>query len=386
MFKSSVNVKKLNDIIKNTIDAIDKSRNEIFDIAENARSECRTLEYELEQIKQRVVEVIDQVDTLEILEKKSRQRLIMVSKDFKQFTERDIQAAYEEAKNLQVEISLRRQLEKDLIKQRSDLERRLKNALEVVKKAENLVSQVGMAMGYLNGSLVEVFDHLENIQQRQSLGIQVIKAQEEERQRIAREIHDGPAQIMANIVLKAEICERLMDKDIEKTKFELNQLKNIVRDCLKDVRKIIYDLRPMSLDDLGLIPTIQRFIINFEEETGVNVNFSVVSKKDNIDTAIQLTLFRILQESLNNVRKHAAASNVVIKLEMMADGITMLIIDDGKGFDVEEKMSKEQGGECFGLYSMRERVELLKGNIDINSGLNMGTRIKVSIPVVDEEE
>jgi len=92
---------------------------------------------------------------------------------------------------------------------------------------------------------------IEDMKQKRLLGIRIIKAQEEERQRVAREIHDGPAQSMSNIVLKAEICERLVDSDPEKAKDELRTLKSVVRDTLRDVRKIIYDLRPMSLDDLG---------------------------------------------------------------------------------------------------------------------------------------
>lgn len=280
---------------------------------------------------------------------------------------------------------MKRQEERDLIKQRSDLEKRLKAAYEVVSHAEKLITQVSVAMGYLSGNLKDVFEHLEGIQQKEILGIKVIRAQEEERQRIAREIHDGPAQSMANVVIKTEICEKLIDRNIEKTKYELNQLKNIVRDCLKDVRKIIYNLRPMSLDDLGLIPTIQRFIINFENETQTNVDFSVSAKNEAIHSTIQLVVFRIIQEALNNIRKHAKASSIIIKLEIMGDFINMLIMDDGIGFDVESALKANKTESGYGLYIMKERVELLNGQIDIQSTIGMGTRIKSTIPLKNEE-
>lgn len=384
--RCQMDIKKINEIVKNTIDAIEKGRNEIFEIAERARNECKNLEQQVEEIKKRTAMVIQEVDRLEVLEKESRKRLVDVSRNFSLYSEKNIKAAYENAKDLQIKITLKRQEEKELIKQRTDLEKRLKNSYEVVKKAENLVSQVGVVMGYLSGNLQDVVGHLEDMQQRQIMGIKVLKAQEEERQRIARDIHDGPAQLMANLVIKAEICERLIDRDIEKAKFELSQLKNIGRECLRDVRKIIYDLRPMSLDDLGLVPTIQRFILNFEEETKINVTFSVIAKNEVIDSTIQLSLFRIVQEALNNVRKYARATTVVIKLEIIHKTIHMLIFDDGIGFHVEKqlKSSREEGG--FGLLAMRERVELLKGTIDIDSNLGTGTRIKISIPLGDEEE
>ena len=381
-----MDIKKMNEIVKNTIDAIEKGKNEIFEIAERARIECKNLELLVEEIKRKTAVVIQEVDRLELHEKESRKKLVSVSKNFSLYSEPDIKEAYENAKNLQIGITLKRQEEKELIRQRTDMEIRLKSSYEVVKKAENLVSQVGVVMGYLSGNLQDVVGHLEDIQQRQIIGIKVLKAQEEERQRIARDIHDGPAQLMANLVIKAEICEKLIDRDVDKAKFELNQLKSVGRECLRDVRKIIYDLRPMSLDDLGLVPTIQRFILNFEEETHINVSFSVIAKREIINPTVQLSMFRIVQEALNNVRKHAQATTVVIKLEIINKIINLLIFDDGVGFNVELKMKscKEESG--FGLLAMRERVELLKGCIEIDSNLGTGTRIKITIPVGDEEE
>jgi two-component system sensor histidine kinase DegS len=142
----------------------------------------------------------------------------------------------------------------------------------------------------------------------------------------------------------------------------------------------------MSLDDLGLVPTVQRFIINFEEETKVDVDFSVNIENEGINSITQLSVFRIIQESLNNIRKYAKASTVIIKLEMIHERINLLIVDDGIGFDAQRKLSsnKREGG--FGLFIMKERVELLKGKIDIKSNKGKGTRIKVTIPLKSREE
>ncbi len=382
----NVEVKILNEVIEKTIQAIESGKKEIFEISEKARSECREVENELNELKAKVSEIIKEVDKLEILEKNSRKRLIIVSRNFNKFTEENIKEAYEVANDLQVRLTLRRHEEKELIKQRKKLEMRLKGSKDVVEKAESLTSKVGAALGYLSGNLQGVFEQLEDIQQRQYMGIKIINAQEVERQRVSKEIHDGPAQTMANVVLKAELCDRLIDIDKVKAKQELKLLKEIVRNSLKDIRKIIYDLMPMSLDDLGLVPTIQRLVLNFENDTGGAVNFVVNESSTISDSIILLTIFRITQEALNNVKKHAKAKRVSIRLDIGSQKIYLSIIDDGIGFNVEEKVNSIDDKNGFGLYSIKERVDLLRGKIDIESEKGRGTKIKVAIPLWDEEE
>lgn len=382
----NVDVKLLNEVVEKTIGAIESGKKEIFEIAEKARSDCNEIEEELIELKKKLIVIIEEVDKLEILEKNSRRKLLLVSKNFDKYNEEDIKKAYETAKDMQVNLSLKRHEEQELIKQRTNLEMRLKRSREVVDKAETLASKVGVALGYLSGDLQDVFEQLEDIQQRQSMGIKIIKAQEQERQRVSREIHDGPAQTMANIVLKAELCERLIDLDIAKAKEQLNLLKSIVRDSLKDIRRIIYDLMPMSLDDLGLIPTIQRLILNFEKESNINVDFLVNSKGEVKESIIQLTIFRIIQEALNNIKKHSKATSVTIRLDIGLEKIYVMIIDNGIGFDVNEKVDSLNTQSGFGLYSIRERVDLLKGKININSEVGKGTKINVVIPLCEGEE
>ncbi len=382
----TMDVKVLNQIVDKTIEAIEAGKKEIFEISEKARDDVKVIEDELSEFKKNIRKVIDEVDRIEMLEKMSRQKLLNVSKNFKQFSEDDIKYAYENAKDLQIQLSLKRQSEKDLIKQRTNLEFRLKNAWEVVERSEALTSKVGIALGYLSGNLQGVFEKLEDIQNRQTMGMKIINAQEQERQRVSREIHDGPAQTMANIVLKAELCERLIDLDSDKAKNELKLLKQIVRDSLKDIRKIIYDLMPMSLDDLGLIPTIQRLVLNFEEETSIQVDLNTLKNNEIKESIIQLTIFRIIQEALNNIKKHSKAKNAVISLNIGIERIYLKIIDDGVGFDVNEKIDSFNTKCGFGLYNIRERVDLLRGKIDINSQIGKGTKINVVIPLCEKEE
>lgn len=381
-----VNIKSLNTVVDKTIQAIESGKKEIFEISEKARENCKEIEEELNELREEMFKIIDSVDKLEQLEKNSRKRLLQVSKNFNSFTEEDIKKAYETAKDFQVQLSLKRQEEKALLKQRTNLEMKLKKAREVVERSETLTSKVGVALGYLSGNLQGVFEQLEDIQQRQSMGMKIIKAQEQERQRVSKEIHDGPAQTMANVVLKAELCDRLIDIDEKKARRELNILKGIVRDSLKDIRRIIYDLMPMSLDDLGLIPTIQRLTINFEEETSISVDLEVNKNNEIKESIIQLTIFRIIQEALNNIKKHSKANNVSVRMDIGLDKIYLRISDDGIGFNVDEKIDSFNTKSGFGLYSIRERVDLLKGKIEIDSIIGKGTNIKVAVPLYEGEE
>ena len=376
-------IDRLNEIIKNTIDLIEKSKGEIFDIAENSRNECRMIEEDLQQIRKKTTIVIKEVEVLEKKEKDARYALMLVSRNIKEHSEEDIRRAYERANGLQLELAMKRSEEELLIKRRGDLERRLKTSKDTAFKAESLVSKVGIIMGYLGGDLQDLYLQMEDIKQKQYLGIKIIKAQEDERKRVAREIHDGPAQMMANLVIKSELCEKMIEVDKERAKVELHNLKEIARMSLGDMRKIIYDLRPMSLDDLGLVPTVQRFITNYNEQYDVKVDLVVFGDVVTLSSIIELAIFRIIQESLNNIRKHSGAENAKVKIEYNRDFISASIKDDGKGFDVGDvKAVDTKGG--YGLMSMRERVELLNGKIDISSGLGVGTKIFVSIPLQEE--
>lgn len=383
---ASFDVSRLNRIIKNTLNMIDKSREAIYDIAEGARRECIHLEEELNQLKTEVKDIIAKSEELEAELKKSRQKLALISKSFDKYSQDDIRIAYENADKIRIELAVNRERERFSIVKRNDLERRLKEAKLTVDKADSLVNQVGTVMDYLSGDMSNLNDHLEDAEKRRYLAIRVIKAQEEERSRVAREIHDGPAQIMSNVVLKAEICEKLIDMDLEKTKNELRELKRIVRESLQDVRRIIYDLRPMSLEDLGLIPTMQKYIDKFTSETGIEVSFQQKGEYRIIsDKNLSLTLFRVIQEALSNIRKHSNAKEASIRLEFAPLGVALKISDNGKGFDTSLiKVDKDDRSGGFGLFSMSERIELLNGTMQVTSNPGKGTVVSVVLPYTEE--
>lgn len=381
--RCSIIFKKLDEILNKTISAIEQSKTEIFEIAEMARTEYARVETQLLEIKEATEQVIRQVDEKERQFRQARLRLMEVSRAFGRESEDGIKQAYEEAQLTQLELVVLKEREAQLRSQRDELERSLRNLLSTVERADNLATHVGVAMQYLSSSLHDLGGQLDGIQQRQQLGVRVIKAQEEERRRLARDIHDGPAQALASVVLRAEICEKLLDSDADQVRQELRNLKDLVRSSLQDIRKIIYDLRPMMLDDLGLAPTLRRFIADFNKYCRTTTDFSVIGYEKRLPMHIEVGVFRIIQEALNNVNQHAGARNALIRIEFETAAIGLMIKDDGCGFDVCETLRRE--GDHFGLLSMRERAELLQGTWQLSTAPGQGTRILVRVPIKEAE-
>lgn len=376
----NVDIKALDRIIKETLSLIEKSKEQLYDIAESARLECRRVEEEIYEIKERVAKVIAQVNKLEFAEKKARVRLMEVSKDFRRFNEQDIKEAYENAQAKQLQLVKLREEEKSLRFKRDHLELTLKRMRDTALKAEQLVSQVGVVMQFLSNDLSGLSERLENLQDMQQLGISIIRAQEEERKRVAREIHDGPAQSMANIVMRAEFCLKLLEMNPALVSAELISLQQLVRQSLGDVRKIIFDLRPMVLDDLGLVPAMKRYLEDFKIQNNMHIEFNYFGKERRFDTSLEVATFRILQEALTNIKKHAKSQHVIIKMELIPGRINVYIKDDGCGFNVNTT-KPHTDGSGYGIMGMRERIQLLKGDMTINSVLNKGTEISFWLPL-----
>lgn len=382
MAQRSLDTNLIEEILQKTMEALSSSKLQIFDIAESARNEYNGVKADINELKQDIAQIIGRVDKLEIAFKQVRQRLMEVSRNFDRYHENEKQQVYEQADKIREELTIAREREKYLAQRRADLEQRLVRVGTLVNKAEQMVSQVGVALEFLNGSMSEISSQLEGIHFRFQLGQKVIRAQEEERRRVAREIHDGPAQDLANVVLKAEICEKMfLAGRAKELTAELADLKVCVKTSLQEVRKIIYNLRPMALDDLGLIPALKRYIEEYQLQTGIATKLMVWGKDVRFDSVIEVAVFRVIQEALSNSRKYARPTEIKVKVEFRPEQLNAVIEDDGIGFDMEEVEKRIVSGEHFGLFGMRERMDLLDGSISIVSKPNQGARIGLKIPL-----
>jgi two-component system sensor histidine kinase DegS len=204
----------------------------------------------------------------------------------------------------------------------------------------------------------------------------VIQAQESERQRLSRLMHDGPAQALSNFILQTEIATRLMDVDAGRAREELSNLKAAAMGTLQKVRNFIFELRPMMLDDLGLAPTIKRYADTFKEQSGLEVNLNVTGQERRLESYIEVMIFRALQELLGNAARHSQANLVKVLVDFGESVIKVMVDDNGKGFDADILSQKNS----LGLNLIRDRVEMIGGTFELDSVIGKGTRIVFTLP------
>jgi len=210
--------------------------------------------------------------------------------------------------------------------------------------------------------------------------VRLFEAQEQERQRLVRQLHDGPAQALTNLVLQAEICERLFQRDPERAKAELANLKSAVVETFQRMREFLFDIRPMSLDDLGLVPTVRRYVEALKDKVKFTLNLQISGEERRLAAYQEAVLFRIVQELLTNVRLHAQASQAVVRLAFQPQGVRLEVEDNGVGFDVEEALANAPRRKTIGLTSIRQWVEMLGGQLSIASAPGKGTHVTVFLP------
>ncbi|MGP4068809.1 sensor histidine kinase [Halobacillus sp. B29] len=369
--------KALDHIIHEMVDTVTNSKDEIFQIGEESRNEYEKLDKELKETKREVCSLIDEGDKLEQKVRFSRMRLSEVSKQFQKYSEDEIRKVYEQTHGLQMDLSMKREKEKQLRNRRDDLERRLRNLDETIGRAEALGGKISVVLNYLTEDFKHVTDALEDAKEKQQFGLQIIEAQEEERRRLSREIHDGPAQMLANVMLRSDLVDRIYrERGVEEAMKEMRSVRTMVRSALYEVRRIIYDLRPMALDDLGIIPTLKKYLATVEDYNDLEISFTLFGEERRFESKFEVALFRLIQEAVQNAVKHASASLIQVKTELQAGSALIIVKDDGKGFDPKSKKDKS-----FGLVGMRERVDMLDGDLTIDSSPGEGTIVTIHIPI-----
>jgi two-component system, NarL family, sensor histidine kinase DegS len=333
---------------------LDKARRELAEI----ETLLRQTGAEVEKLAQREMTVSNRLRDLEV--------------NVDKYSKADIKNFYTSAQEVQMRLQMMRsQLEQLQFRQQS-MKARQSQLFEIVTALEPLLG-VGAAPGGGGGrALDDGEDIISNI----------IQAQEKERLRISLQLHDGPAQSMSNLVLRAEICQRLLDRDLDQARAELSGLKTAINTTLQDTRRFIFDLRPMILDDLGLVPTLRRYVQQFSEKNNLEVNLMVQSIDSRLPTHYEVAIFRFIQEALNNVAKHANATQARVLLEASGSSIHVSVEDDGSGFHISEVLADQSGRRNLGIATLRQQAEtLLRGEFGIESAVGRGTRVAAVVPL-----
>ena len=229
-------------------------------------------------------------------------------------------------------------------------------------------------------------DYLKKIEKdRKSLkrlSRKLINAQEEERQKISETIHDDIGQNITAIKINMSVIEEeTKSPALHKVKERLLETKSLLGQTFEQLRKLNFDLRSPLLRDLGLVPALRAYLNRYTKRESIDIDFKVNNLKKRLNREIEIVIFRIVQEALTNISKHACANNIDLRLENKKSKVYVLIKDNGKGFNARNIRDLEELGKGLGLIEMRERIETIGGNLDIKSSLGKGTQLLIEIPL-----
>jgi signal transduction histidine kinase len=202
-----------------------------------------------------------------------------------------------------------------------------------------------------------------------------------ERKQLAQEIHDGPMQELSSVVLLMELYKRVRRDDAARAEKELSRAKEQALDCLQGLRHFAYDLRLTDLEKLSLLDELRRYTVEFQKRTGISVNLHVDGMRREIPLGVKKNLYRIAQEALTNVRRHAKATQVEIRLRCTDDQLVMDVEDNGRGFALHETLERAQSEKRFGLLGMRERAYMMGGTLETETAPGKGTTLRVTLPL-----
>lgn len=259
---------------------------------------------------------------------------------------------------------------------------KLKESLEEIERRDRELEQRVQERTREVQRLYEELQRKEELRGR--LLEKVISAQEEERQRIARELHDETGQALTGIVMSLEAAEDAVDREPEAARQRLQRAKSLAAQSIEGIRHMVVDLRPAALDDLGLAPALRALAEGRLGEKGVRLQLETSGLRDRLPAPIETCIFRVVQEAVTNIVRHAEAKSARIHLRREERSVSLVVEDDGRGFDVVEVMNSQDKTRALGLAGMEERVSLIGGDFVVDSAPGQGTRIRATIPLESE--
>ena len=252
-----------------------------------------------------------------------------------------------------------------------------KFSVEDIQLLDSIASQIAIAVE--NAKLHHEVQRKD--ESRGELLGEIFSIQEEERRRIARELHDETSQSLASLAANVEAVAGMLPSGADEAKARLRKVEQIAVNVLDEIHRLIYELRPTLLDDLGLVAATRWLADNNLGAAGIVVNFKTTGRVRRLPPKLETTLFRVIQEAVSNIARHAYAKSVDVALHFKKGTIAVRVRDDGEGFDVEEAISSKDRPRGLGLLGMKERVELMNGTWSIRSRPGSGTEVDIEIPI-----
>ena len=328
----------------------------------------KEIQEQLDQVREAIKEITLLLEQSELEVNKLTERnssvtgtLQRVQTQFERVPRDEIRSAYDAALDAQQRLFvIRGQFEK----LQSDKNHLLRQ-VELLETIENNLAQEPMEMSDASDA-----------DEENELLEMLVQAQEAERQRLSRQMHDGPAQALSNLILETEIAMRLFDINKEQAYEELGTLKDSATKTFQQVRDFIFELRPMMLDDLGLIPTIKKYTSALQENTDVKIRFGITGIEQRMEPYLEVMIFRAIQELLRNALTHSQASQIDVKIDVGESSVTVTVEDNGIGFD-PDNLEEDKG---MGLKLIKERVEMTEGNFELDSQIGESTQVLFRVP------
>lgn len=354
------------------------------DITDPKAELIETVTQEMKRIKDKLVEIKGQIDQTQIVVDREQTRNADIATELRTIQDnidtiprQDIRSKYDEAIDARFRLTtMRGQLEK-FQANREQLEREQTLLSQMLNKLQGVGALGGgeetvVATAPKGGGM--------NI-------VRIVQAQEEEKLRLARLMHDGPAQSLTNFILQTEICQRLFDRDPARAAEELNNLKTNASVTFQKVRDFIFDLRPMMLDDLGVVPTVRRYVDSFRDKNDIETKLELLGEERRLESHREVMLFRGVQELMGHSRDYASSSELLVRLDMSSDRIKVDIEDNGRGFDAEAAFTSDDTHSeprAQGLLTLKEKFELVGGSLSVSSSETDGTHVHIELPSSDE--
>ncbi len=337
---------------------------------------------EMKRVRDKLAELKIQIDQTQLVVDREQQRnndvfteLRAIQDNIDTVPRQDIRQKYDEAVEARFRLTtMRGQLEK-FVSTREQLEREQSLLRDMLQRMQGI--DILPAAG--SGDEAKESGKALNI-------VRIIQAQEEERQRLARQMHDGPAQSLTNFILQAEICQRLFDRSPARAAEELDNLKTVAGVTFQKVRDFIFDLRPMMLDDLGVVPTVRRYVDSFREKNDIEIKLDIFGDERRLATHREVMIFRGIQELLVLSRDYASPTEISVRLDIGNTVVKIAVQDNGRGFDVEAALGGEDGYQdprAQSLVTLKEKFELIRGTVSIVSSETEGTLVRMELPVND---
>jgi two-component system sensor histidine kinase DegS len=341
----------------------------LSDLVEDSKRAYTEIQDQLQEIDLLLQQTSGEVQKFDQRTAQVANKVRHIESNLNSYPREEIKEAYSASQTSQLRLSmLRSQLEQLQAKKES-----LQNQAEMLGRFLDLADQIP-ALGARGTALGGISAESDNVIMR------IIDAQEGERQRLARQMHDGPAQSLTNLILQAEIVEKSFGLGMEEARAELANLKQSVNATFEKTMDFVFELSPMMLDDLGAVPTLRRYIEDFQDKSGLTVAFDIAGEERRLAPHVEATVFRVIQELLHNVWQHAHASHVQVAVDLQGTMVNISVEDDGSGFNVDEVLSSAQERKTLGIVTMQQRIEMLGGSINFDSSLGRGTKVTIQIP------